>query len=167
MAKTNESPLDPNQSYCAAMAELIAARFGALWEAIPVAIDGTEVEGVHDVRVASRRLRAAMDVAVECFPADWYRPLHAAAKEITGALGEVRDRDVILEALHAERAASPPEEWPGIDRLIARIECERDTARTEMLTFLAGIEERQTAREAEKRFGSAAGIATAHREGRA
>ncbi|MGH2560425.1 MAG: CHAD domain-containing protein [Thermomicrobiales bacterium] len=166
MTKSIESSFDPNQRFCSVMKELIAARFGALWEAIPVAIDGTDVEGVHDVRVATRRLRAAMDVAADCFPADWYRPLRAAAKEITVALGEVRDRDVMLEALRAERSASAPEEWPGIDRLIARIERERDVARTEMLAFLASIEDRQTAHEAEKRFGPAAAFAPALKAGR-
>ena len=37
-------------------------------EAVPVAIEGVDPEGVHDVRVASRRLRAAMDVAASAFP---------------------------------------------------------------------------------------------------
>ena len=72
--------------------------------AIPIALAGTDIEGVHDVRVASRRLRAAMDIAAPAFPGKWYKPLHRTAKEITGALGEVRDRDVLLEALRADRA---------------------------------------------------------------
>lgn len=156
MAKIQEPTLDPDQSFCSALQGLIAGRFGALWQAVPVAGAGADIEGVHDVRVASRRLRAAMDVAVDCFPADWYRPLHKTAKEITNALGQVRDRDVMLAALHAERAAAPPEEWPGLDRLIAKIEGERDGARAEMLAFLTGLDERQTAREAVKRFGPAA-----------
>ncbi len=98
-----------------------------------------------------------MDVAAPCFPRSWYRPLHAAAKEITGALGEVRDRDVLLEMLVKEWAEVPPAERPGIDRLIARIERERQTARTEMLAFLAGLDARGLPQEAAARFGPAAG----------
>ncbi len=157
MAKPKDPVLDPSQSYRSAMQTLIAERFGAVWKAVPVAVAGEDIEGVHDVRVASRRLRAAMDVAAPCFPRSWYRPLHAAAKEITGALGEVRDRDVLLETLAKERAAAPPAERPGIDRLIARIERERQAARTEMLAFLAGLDARGLPQEAAVRFGPAAG----------
>lgn len=147
---------DPEQSYRAAMRELIATRWGELWRAVPVALAGEDIEGVHDVRVASRRLRAAMDVAVECFPASWYRPLHRAAKEVTGALGEVRDRDVLIEFFAAEHLKAPAEEWPGLDRLIARIERERAAARVEMKTFFANLAARGVPREAGRRFGPAA-----------
>jgi CHAD domain-containing protein len=139
------------------MKELIGERWGAVWKAVPVAIAGEDIEGVHDVRVASRRLRAAMDVAVECFPDGWYRPLHDLAKEITGALGEVRDRDVLIEHLTAERERAVAGDRPGIDRLIARVTRERDEARAEMESFLQGLAGRNVAVETVRRFGAAAG----------
>ena len=148
--------IDPEQDYRSAMQALIARRWGDVWRAVPVALAGDDIEGVHDVRVASRRLRAAMDVAVGCFSPSWYRPLHDAAKAITGALGEVRDRDVLLEALAAERAAAAPAEHAGIDRLIARIERERVTARAEMEAFLRRMIDGSVPREASVRFGAAA-----------
>ncbi|CAA9541405.1 MAG: hypothetical protein AVDCRST_MAG19-1540 [uncultured Thermomicrobiales bacterium] len=154
--KGSEVRLDPGQSYRSAMRALIGQRWGEVWKAVPVALAGEDIEGVHAVRVASRRLRAAMDVAADCFPASWFRPLHTAAKEITGALGEVRDRDVLLEALAAERESAPAAERPGIDRLMVRIEGERVMARAEMERFLAGLAERGVPREAERRFGALA-----------
>lgn len=157
MAKGNESDLDPEQSYRSAMRKLIAARWGAVWKAVPVAIAGEDIAGVHDVRVASRRLRAAMDVAIGCFPDSWYRPLHLVAKEITGALGEVRDRDVLLEHLTKQRNASAPGERPGIDRLIERVDREREVARAGMLEFLADLQTRGVVKEVVKRFGPEAG----------
>jgi CHAD domain-containing protein len=149
---------DPNQSYRSAMRDLIGERWGAVWKAVPIAIAGEDIEGVHDVRVASRRLRAAMDVAVECFPDSWYRPLHKLAKEITGALGEVRDRDVLIEHLTVEREQAATGDRPGIDRLIARVTRERDEARMEMENFLKNLGERNFAMETARRFGSAAGV---------
>jgi len=136
------------------MRALIAERWRVVWEAIPAALEGTDIEGVHDVRVASRRLRAAMDVATPAFPAKWYKPLHRTAKEITGALGEVRDRDVLLEALQADRIAAPPAEHPGIDRLIDRVECERAAARAEMERFLRQLLDSPLRSELEHRFGA-------------
>jgi CHAD domain-containing protein len=156
MGKGNGGELDPGQSYRSAMRELIGARWGAVWRAVPVAVAGEDIEGVHDVRVASRRLRAAMDVAVGCFPDSWYRPLHAVAKDITGALGEVRDRDVLLEFLTRDREAAAPGERPGIDRLIRRVSGERDEARRRMLAFLHDLRARNVAGETVRRFGAAA-----------
>lgn len=134
------------------MKTLIAERWDTLWRAIPVALQGTDSEGVHDVRVASRRLRAAMDVAAPVFPRGWYGPLHRAAKEITGALGEVRDRDVLLEALHADRKVAPLVEHPGIDRLIDRVERERADARVEMERYLSHLVSGPLPSEIERRF---------------
>ncbi len=144
---------DPDRTYRDDMADLIAERWVAVWEAVPVAIEGSDPEGVHDVRVASRRLRAAMDVAREAFPASWYAPLHRIAKSITAELGEVRDRDVQIEHLRAERAAASPGDRVGIDRLISRLENERDAARAEMETFLEELVHSGVKDETLHRFG--------------
>jgi CHAD domain-containing protein len=147
-----KAELAPEDKFCDAMSKLIADRYKTLWKKVPDAVAGGDIEGVHDVRVASRRLRAAMDVAVDCFPAEWYRPLHKNAKEITGALGAVRDLDVQIEALSFQRLHSPPEEWPGIDYLLTELERDRDEARARMLSFLAGVEKQGIAEEAKARF---------------
>ncbi len=139
---------------------LIAQRWEAVWKAVPVALEGTDIEGVHDVRVASRRLRAAMDIAAPAFPKSWYRPLHRTAKDITSSLGEVRDRDVLLEALQAEFEKAPLTERPGIERLIARVERERTTARGELETYLQGLLDGPVKHEIERRFGQAHGSKT-------
>jgi CHAD domain-containing protein len=153
MSDKKAPKLKPDQLYCTAMRDLIAVRFEALWKAVPAAVVGDDIEGVHDVRVASRRLRAAMDVAVNCFPSEWYRPLQRTAKRITGALGAVRDLDVQIEAFAYERLNSPPEEWPGIDRLLSRLEADREQARQSMLEFLERLDSAQIAAEAAHRFG--------------
>jgi triphosphatase len=158
MAKIDDPALDPNQSYESAMRDLIARRWAAVWAAVPVAVAGEDIEGVHDVRVASRRLRAAMDIAVACFPAKWYAPLHRVAKEITGALGEVRDRDVMIESLTKARKKAAAEEHPGIDRLIDRLERERDCARAEMVRYLDALMSGDVPREVEERFGPEAAL---------
>lgn len=154
-AKREAAPEPTDETFRDAMRVLIHERWQTVWETIPAAMEGADNEGVHDVRVASRRLRAAMDVAAPGFPRGWYKPLHQAAKEITSALGEVRDRDVILERLQAQRADSPPADWPGIDRLIARIDDERVTARAAMETYLEGLMASGLAQDVERRFGGA------------
>ena len=139
-------------SFRDAMRDVIGERWEQVWKAVPVAIEGSDPEGVHDVRVASRRLRAAMDVAAGAFPNDWYRPLHKLAKQITRELGAVRDRDVLLASFERDRAAAPPEEWPGIDLVIARVDAERIAARAEMEDFLKNLEASGSIAETRKRF---------------
>src|SRR5215207_9767928 len=141
-------------SFRATMSALIAERWQTVLAAIPVALAGTAIEGVHDVRVASRRLRAAMDTAAPAFPGKWYTPLHRIAKEITGALGEVRDRDVLLEALNEDRSTAPMAEHSGIDRLIDRVERERVAAREEMEHYLRQILDGPLQGEVQRRFGA-------------
>jgi len=145
--------LIPDQPYRAALIELIAERWTMVWQAVPAALAGDDIEGVHDVRVASRRLRAAMDVAVPCFPDDWYRRLHQTAKSITKSLGEVRDRDVLRASLAKERAASTRLERPGLDRIIQRIEAERRQSRVEMEAYLSQLLEGDLPAESRRRFG--------------
>jgi CHAD domain-containing protein len=141
-----------NDTYRDAMSALIGARWEEVWKAIPRAIEGTDIEGVHDVRVASRRLRAAMDVAAPAFPASWFKPLHKLARDITSELGAVRDRDVMIEYFTTQREQAPPNERPGIDRLIARIEGERTAARLEMHVFLDQLAARGMREETRRRF---------------
>ena len=136
------------------MSSLIYERWQAVWDAMPVAIEGDDPEGVHDVRVASRRLRAAMDVSVDAFPARWFKPLHRFSKQITSELGEVRDRDVQLEYLQSVRESAEAGDRPGIDLLIDRLTAERDAARVEMLAFLEEVERNNAQQEVDRRFGT-------------
>lgn len=150
----DDGEVDPaDDDFQAVMARVIAERWEAVWRAIPEAIQGTSSEGVHDVRVASRRLRAAMDVAEPLFPRKWFRPLRKTAREITGALGAVRDRDVLLEALQIEIDQAPLAEKPGIARLIHRLEMERAEARIEMERFLHDLLASEVPRVVAHRFG--------------
>ena len=149
---SKELQIQPDQQFRAAMRALIGARWRTLWKAIPAAIANEDPEGVHQVRVASRRLRAAMDVSSECFPDKWFRPLQKTAKEITSALGEVRDRDVQLEEFAKQRKRASADERLGIDRLTARIKSERTTAVEEMIRYLTALKDSDARNESKRRF---------------
>jgi len=153
-AKTTVPEPDPaqEQEYRAAMRDAIGTQWAAVWKAMPTVIAGKDPEAVHRVRVASRRLRAAMDVAAECFPRTWYRPLHKTAKRITRVLGEVRDRDVMLEALARDRGRATGPERRAIDHLIADIKRDRKRARKAMVRFLAKLDTEGVRQRTKRRF---------------
>lgn len=120
--------------YRQAMGRIIEARFEEMWVHREGTLLGKDPEALHDMRVGSRRLRAAMDVAVSCFPRK-YAYYHATIKELTDVLGRVRDLDVMRDALLAYRETRPADERPAINRLIADIRSERDARRVEMIAF--------------------------------
>ena len=153
MARDNDPILQEDQDFGPAMRSLIGPRWERVWSDLDRLRHGDDPDAVHDIRVASRRLRAAMDVAAPCFPAEWYAPLHRTARDITSALGDVRDRDVILDALTAERKQAPSGDHPALDVLIAQVKAERTRARRSMREFLAILESSRVRAETRDRFG--------------
>ena len=60
-------------------------------------IDGRDVEELHDMRVATRRMRSAFDIFGVAFPAKTMKQHLKGLRKIGMVLGKVRDLDVLLE----------------------------------------------------------------------
>jgi len=100
------------------------------------ALDTSNPEGVHDMRVASRRLRSALH---DFIPYLRKRRLSASLREIKAiadALGQVRDQDVAIIALDKLAAKAPPEVSPGIQTLADIRRTTRNNAFTELTPIL-------------------------------
>jgi triphosphatase len=79
------------------------------------ALDGRDPEGVHQMRVALRRLRSAWSVFGRLIAPDQRDWLGGEAKRIIGSLGPARDWDVFLTESLAPVLAARPDD----DRLLA------------------------------------------------
>ena len=66
---------------------------------------GSDVEDLHQMRVATRRLRAFLRVGRPLLDEAWSEPLRDELAWLGGALGPARDADVLLEHLEHELAA--------------------------------------------------------------
>ena len=155
LAKATHHALRPDQPFGEAMTALIAPRWEKVWREIDrVTKRPDDADAIHDVRVASRRLRAAMDIAAPCFPGAWFDKLSKAAKDITSALGNVRDYDVLLEQLAADRDATAAGDRPAFDEMIGQLDQERDAAREALRDFLFDLERRDIRSETQHRFPS-------------
>lgn len=116
MAKAKDIPgLHARLPYAEAAARTVRARAEELF-AISSAdvLDTEDIEQVHDMRVASRRLRAVLEIYSPCFDRERFRAVLADVKALADALGARRDPDVQLAALESLRAAMPPDDHPGI-----------------------------------------------------
>jgi len=101
---------------------------------------GEDPEELHDMRVATRRLRAALDVFSEVLPPQ-YAALAPEVAWLTGVLGSVRDLDVQLDRLDASPEwqgawASVPGDTTPVEELRAVFTRERDDARAVLLGAL-------------------------------
>lgn len=91
-------------TFAAAAVATVRVRAQELFDHAEGVLDIEEIERVHDMRVASRRLRAALEVYAPCFPRKRHKDVLRDVKALADALGARRDPDVQLEGL--ERFAS-------------------------------------------------------------
>ncbi len=86
--------------------ELFAAREDVL--------DTEDIERVHRMRVATRRLRAVLELYAPCFEKAAYAPALRDVKALADALGARRDPDVQLDALARLAAELPAADRAGV-----------------------------------------------------
>jgi CHAD domain-containing protein len=98
---------DCEEPFAHAAGRVIEVRAAEVFEHAPGVLDVEAVEHVHDMRVATRRLRAAMEIFETCFPRKRWRRSLKQVKELADALGERRDRDVAIELLEGFAAEVP------------------------------------------------------------
>jgi CHAD domain-containing protein len=96
---------------------------------------GDDVEELHDMRVASRRLRAAVALFRDALPVEAER-LRPELAWIGQTIGAVRDLDVQLMQLDDWVAAAAEPDKEPLGRLRGLLVSERERARAEMLQSL-------------------------------
>jgi CHAD domain-containing protein len=97
---------------------------------------GTQPEELHQMRVATRRMRAFLRAARPLLDPSFAEPLRAELQWLGSALGPVRDLDVLLERLRDSAARLLPREQRALRRVFAALESERAQARAAMLEAL-------------------------------
>lgn len=141
MAKARAIPdLRGTDAFRAAAAKAVAVRADELWEHADGVLDTADIERVHDMRVATRRLRAVLEIFAPCFPKKAHRAALEEVKTLADALGERRDPDVQIEHLEAYHEAVPAPDRPGIDVLLARLRGRQATANADLAAALAEME---------------------------
>ncbi|MBI5948113.1 MAG: CHAD domain-containing protein [Chloroflexi bacterium] len=96
---------------------------------------GHDIEALHDMRVAARRLRAAMS-AFRPFLSPAIQRIRDELGWVAAALGEVRDLDVQLERIGEWREGFDPGRVHALDAIADLFEARRTAARTRMLRVL-------------------------------
>ena len=129
MAKAKQIPdLTADVAYAEAAAKVVSVRGAELAEQARGVLDTGDIERVHDMRVATRRLRAALEIFEPCFPDKAYDQALTEVKRLADALGERRDRDVAIAALHGFNDQMAAPDRRGIASLIEQLRTEQNEA---------------------------------------
>ena len=134
--------ISPDKTLEACARQIIVNYFHEMMSYREGAKKGTDIEFVHDMRVTSRRLRAAMDNFADCFPKrSPFKRHYKKIKTITRTMGAVRDLDVQIARFQNELADLTEVEQPDIRGLIQHLQRKRKEARKPMLTLFEELEE--------------------------
>ncbi len=96
---------------------------------------GEDAEELHDMRVATRRMRAALALFSDALPAS-AEHVRDELGWLGRTLGAVRDLDVQLERLEEWAGELPEEDKGALDELAELLGHEREAARDELLSCL-------------------------------
>jgi CHAD domain-containing protein len=88
---------------------VLKVRFSVVREFLPLALHQAErdPEHVHQLRVGTRRARAALDIFVDCLPAKVHKSAKKHLRKIRRAAGDARDWDVFLAQLAGASKPGP------------------------------------------------------------
>ncbi len=100
-----------------------------------------DVEAVHKMRVASRRLRATLDAYQSICDPKIFNSAYRQVKGAADALGAARDTDVMLLNLHEQLEQVRSEEKDGVQWIIERLDTFRQQKQQELESFLQKFDE--------------------------
>src|SRR4051812_40114885 len=142
MAKPRDIPgLHCGDSFAVAAAKVVAVRADELAEHSENVLDTSDIERVHDMRVATRRLRAVLEIFAPCFPKRAHREVLDDVKTLADALGDRRDPDVHIAALEEFAESARPSSRHGVRLLAGRFRDEQAAANAGLAQALERAEE--------------------------
>lgn len=134
--KTHLAPVDAADTMAEAGRKILLGDFVKMLENEAGSRAGEDIEAVHDMRVATRRMRSAFRLLEAYYKPKPTRPYIDTLKLLANHLGAVRDLDVLIENLEAHRAGLDVAGQDAIGIVIAGLDKKRRKARKKLVTFL-------------------------------
>ncbi|MDV0447885.1 hypothetical protein MsAg5_18040 [Methanosarcinaceae archaeon Ag5] len=105
----------------------------------PGVIEGVDIEAVHDMRVALRKMRSSITIFYEFLDPEWILKTEDSLKKTLAPLGESRDLDVLLEKtdVYLKNAQIPPSRLDIFFELVAN---DKEKAHEHVISYLNSAE---------------------------
>lgn len=134
--REQSNPILPEDNMAEAGRKAILSSFLQMLEHEAGSRAGVDIEEIHKMRVATRRMRSLFSLLGE-----YYRPKSIKShtnkiESVAHNLGETRDLDVQIEALGAYRASLPEEERGAFETVFAILEQRRNNAHQKLVKLL-------------------------------
>lgn len=140
--KAGVAPDDNRQeTFVQSGAHLLLERTHKMLEWRSEVLKHEDIEAVHKMRVASRRLRAVLDAYETVCNPKKFKKVYRQVKEIADILGKARDTDVMVANLQQRLAEAPDESKAGLHWLIQRLDAYRQSHQTTLAAFLHKLDE--------------------------
>jgi CHAD domain-containing protein len=133
--------IDP--SYQLLACQYLRKQLDALTREVQGVRENQDIEPVHQARVASRRMRAALGMFSDCFDARKLDKWRKRMRKVTKGLGAARDLDVqiaFLEEFLAGLEEKDRRHRPGVERLTLRLRQEREAVQPKVVKTLDALE---------------------------
>jgi CHAD domain-containing protein len=128
MARARQIPgISPGDSFAEVAARVVEVRSKEIFEPHGELLSVEDPGAVHDMRVATRRLRAALEVFEPCFPRRRLRRARRALGELADALGERRDRDIQIQWLR-DQSPGDGDERAALEAFLEQLRAEQQQA---------------------------------------
>jgi CHAD domain-containing protein len=137
VAGARKVELDCEGSFSRAAARVVKVRSKEVFAHSEGVLNLDEVERVHDMRVATRRLRAALEVFEPCFPHKRHHKALKKVKALADALGERRDADVEIAALESLLDEAEETDRGALRELIEELRVRQAEANEELAPYVA------------------------------
>ena len=126
-------------------AKIIFEHLTAMQAEVEGVMTGEDIEYVHRMRVASRRLRSSLAIFKDSFPKNDFKQFAKDIRGVTRALGQARDLDVQIETLENSLPDyKDPRLSPGVNRLLLRLKQQRLADQSQVVTAMKTLEEDET-----------------------
>jgi CHAD domain-containing protein len=123
-----------DESTCCFGTGVLSKHIQALQQEIDGVRMGKDLEYIHRMRVASRRLRSALPIFAGCYPTRKVITWTREVRKITRALGIARDTDVQIDLVKGILLSLPAANLhDGLRRLVLRLSQQRTRLQTRVL----------------------------------
>lgn len=130
-----------SEAVCVYGSKIINMHVLAMHAEIAGVMEAKDIEYIHRMRVASRRLRSALAIFEGCFSRKDFKSYSRDVRDVTRSLGTARDLDVQLAVLeNIFPIFSDPKLAPGMRRLELRLKQQRADAQKDVLTAIKTLQ---------------------------
>jgi CHAD domain-containing protein len=113
---------------------VLTVRLEVVRDYLPLAMQqaDNDPEHVHQLRIGTRRARAALDIFACCLPSKVYKGACKQLRDVRQVAGEARDWDVFLASLTHWTRAQERKLRPGLDCLVGYLVAKREAAQLQL-----------------------------------